>query len=98
MTESGVAYCAIFRVPEAGLTSFRAYEDAVLPFLVDHGGTLERRLRSADGRTEVHVISFRSAAGFASYRADPRRVAHAGLFETSGAAVELLPMVDVDPG
>ncbi|SCL18317.1 Acetyltransferase (GNAT) family protein [Micromonospora rhizosphaerae] len=57
--------------PEAG----RRYEDAVLALLGRHGGRLERRLRTGDGRTEVHVIRFASRAGYDGYLADSERAA-----------------------
>lgn len=87
-------YVAIARIPEDGLEAFLAYESTVLPLLPDHGGTLDRRLRSPDGRTEIHVISFATDTGLASYREDPRRTAAANLLTASGATVELLPVVD----
>lgn len=88
-------YVAIARIPAYGLEAFLAYESAVLPLLPDHGGTLDRRLRSQDGTTEIHVISFATDTGLASYRQDPRRTAAADLLTESGATVELLPMVDL---
>jgi GNAT superfamily N-acetyltransferase len=51
------------------------YEDAVLALMAAHGGRVERRLRTADGRTEVQVLSFADRAGVASFMADPRRAA-----------------------
>ena len=90
MTKGTFLLCATFRIPADGLDSFRAYEVAVLPLLADHGGVLERRLRTADGLTEVHVIRFGSQAGFDAFRADRRRTAHAPLLERSGAAAEIL--------
>ncbi|MFJ8582702.1 hypothetical protein [Micromonospora sp. NPDC093277] len=57
--------------PEAG----RRYEDAVLALLGRHGGRLERRLRTGDGRTEVHVIGFATRAGYDGFMADPDRAA-----------------------
>jgi len=50
------------------------YEDAVLALLGRHGGTLERRMRSLDASTEVHVIRFASEDGLASFLADPQRL------------------------
>jgi hypothetical protein len=91
----GVTLCAILRVPAEGVALFRAYEDAVLPLLSDHGGTLQRRLRSSDGTTEIHVIRFPQPAQLEAYRADSRRAAHADLFARSGATAELL-MVEED--
>lgn len=53
------------------------YEDAVLELLDRHGGTVERRMRSTDdSATEVHVIRFRSRAGYESFLVDPDRLAH----------------------
>ncbi|HLL65384.1 MAG TPA: hypothetical protein VK453_06500 [Micromonosporaceae bacterium] len=53
----------------------RRYEDAVLALLDQHGGRVERRLRSADAATEVHIIRFRSRAGYQSFLVDPVRLA-----------------------
>ncbi|HWE13051.1 MAG TPA: hypothetical protein VG365_06045 [Solirubrobacteraceae bacterium] len=68
----------------------------MLPLLSDHGGRLERRLRSRDGQTEVHLVSFRSAERFTEYREDPRRAEHASWIERSGARVELYELSDVE--
>ncbi len=95
MTEPGITLCAIFRVPAIGVAAFRDYEAAVLPLLADYGGTLQRRLRTADGTAEVHVIWFPSASDLGAYRVDPRRQAHVGLLEASGAAAEMLTVIDV---
>ena len=51
------------------------YEDGVLALLGAHGGTLERRLRTHDGRSEVHIITFAARAGLESFLVDPRRLA-----------------------
>jgi hypothetical protein len=67
----------------------------VLPLLADHGGRLDRRLRSADGTVEVHMIEFASADGLAAYGADPRRAQHADRLAASGAELELLEVKDV---
>ncbi|OKI42345.1 GNAT family N-acetyltransferase [Micromonospora sp. CB01531] len=53
----------------------RRYEDGVLALLGRHGGRLERRLRTGDGRTEVHVIRFAARAGYDGFLADPERAA-----------------------
>jgi hypothetical protein len=92
-----VTIAVIARVPAAGRADFLAYEDAVLPLLERHGGVLERRLRTGDGLTEVHVVSFPSPEAFAAYRGDPDRVAQQHLLERSGAAMELLEVSDVGP-
>jgi hypothetical protein len=97
MPNTGTTLCAIFRIPLAGLDAFQAYEAAVLPLLEEHGGSLQRRLRSAGGLTEIHLIWFPSPEHVAAYRADPRRSAHAHQFEASGAVAEVLTVADVEP-
>jgi uncharacterized protein (DUF1330 family) len=94
MTDAGVTLCAIFRIPAIGVATFQTYERAVLPLLADHGGTLQRRLRTDDGTTEVHVIRFPSASEVEAFRVDPRRQAQEGLFDASGAVAEVLTVVD----
>lgn len=88
-------YAVIARVPVAGVADFLAYEDTVLPLLTRHGGVLERRLRSADGLVEIHLVSFRDHAAFEEFRADPERTAQAHLLERSGASIELLQVSNV---
>lgn len=87
-------YVLVARLREAGVARFADYERAVLPLLAGHGGRLERRLRSPDGRTEVHLVSFPSPERFAAYRDDPRRAEHANLLQESGAAIELFELRD----
>jgi hypothetical protein len=53
--------------------AFQRYEAAVLPMLERHDGRLERRLRTADGQAEVHIVSLGSRAGYDAYIADPKR-------------------------
>ncbi len=77
-------------VPEGGVAAFQAFEDAVLPLLARHGGRLERRLRTDDARTEVHVVSFPDDAGLRAYRADPDRPA-----APDGVVQRLLTVTDV---
>ncbi|MFJ5561118.1 hypothetical protein ACIQCD_27810 [Streptomyces sp. NPDC093250] len=90
-----VTYLMLARLPEGALGDFDAYESAVLPLLAEYGGRLERRLRTLDDRVEAHVITFPDNEHLAAYRADPRRSAAAPLLESSGAAVELLEVRDV---
>ena len=85
----------IARIPAEGVADFRAYEDAVLPLLLEHNGRLERRLRNHDGTVEMHIVSFASEADFQNYRNDPRRTAQASLLKKSSAMMERLAMTDV---
>jgi hypothetical protein len=92
---SEITYALLFRVPVKGVKTFQRYESLVLPLLEDHDGRLERRLRSPDRLTEVHIVSFPTRAAFAAYREDRRRGQHAHLLAESGAAVEVLEVDDV---
>lgn len=83
-------------MPLAGIADFLAYEGHVLPLVAEHGGSLQRRLRSDDGTAECHVLSFPNRAAFERYRADPRRTAAAHLLAASGATAEVFEMTDVE--
>lgn len=80
----------------AAAEPFDAYERQVLPLLGRHGGRLERRLRTADGRTEVHLLSFPSRTGFDAYRADPAREALRPLLAGLDLSQRVLEVHDVD--
>ena len=95
---AGITLAAILRVPPSGIADFQAYEDHVLPLLAEHGGTLERRLRNADGTVEVHILHFIAHEGYDAYRNDPRRRDAAPLMTASGAATEAFEVTDVDMG
>jgi hypothetical protein len=94
MTAPGVVVVLVARVPAGGRASFLEYEAAVVPLLAEHRARLERRLRSEDGRVEVHVVWFPSPVALAAYRADPRRAAARPLLDASGAAVEAIELAD----
>lgn len=91
---SEITYALLFRIPVKRVDTFERYESLVLPLLDDHGGRLERRLRSPDRLTEVHIVSFPSREAFTAYREDPRRGEHSHLLAESGAAVEMLEVDD----
>jgi uncharacterized protein (DUF1330 family) len=91
----GILLALLARIPATGTSAFDAYESQVLALLADHGGTLQRRLRTADGQTEIHVVWFPSDSALAAYREDPRRAALAPLLAASGAVTELFRVVDV---
>ncbi|QGN45584.1 GNAT family N-acetyltransferase [Micromonospora sp. WMMC415] len=72
---AAVRLVALVELPPGAVEEGRAYEDRVLGLLGRHGGRVERRLRTGDGRTEVHVIRFDTRAGYESALADPERLA-----------------------
>jgi uncharacterized protein (DUF1330 family) len=85
---------AIARIPTEGVADYAAYEDRVLALLPAHGAKLERRLRTRDGTTEIHVLRFPSRSALQDYLADPLREQHRALLDASGAATEVLHMLD----
>ena len=82
-------------LPEGGAAACSRYEALVLPLLPRHGGRLERRLRSADGRSEVHVVSFADRAGYQAYLADPERREHRAVLAGAEPQQRLLEVHDV---
>ena len=67
---------AIVEMAPGHAAAGQRYEDAVLGLLNRHGGSVERRMRSTDSTAEVHVIRFRSRAGYESFMVDPDRLGH----------------------
>ena len=82
-------------VEREGVGAFQRYEAAVLPMLARHDGRLERRLRTADGQAEVHIVSFGARAGYDAYIADPERAHHRALLEGVALTQRLLEVTDV---
>jgi len=80
-----------------GVDAFQRYEAAVLPLLGRHDGRLERRLRTADGQAEVHIVSFGSRTAYEAYVADPERAGHRDLLDGLPLTQRLLEVSDVDP-
>jgi hypothetical protein len=74
-----VRLCALLWPHDGKDTELRRYEDAVLPLLTEHGGTLVARetvtRTSPDDPLEIHVLEFRDQAGLDGYLTDPRRLA-----------------------
>jgi hypothetical protein len=65
---------AIVEMAPGSAATGQQYEDTVLGLLDRHGGSVERRFRSVDSATEVHIIRFRSRAGHESFMVDPDRL------------------------
>jgi hypothetical protein len=89
---SEVTLVLVADVPPHAVEAFDEYERHVLPLLAGHGGTLERRLRTADGTAEVHVVSFATRAGYQSYLDDPARAEHRHL--VADVRTRVLEVVD----
>ncbi|MBX7269283.1 GNAT family N-acetyltransferase [Micromonospora sp. Llam7] len=72
---AAVRLVALVELPDGTVDTGQRYEDTVLARLPRHAGRLERRLRTGDGRSEVHVIRFDTRAGYEAFLADPERAA-----------------------
>ena len=70
----------------ADMAAFERYENAVLAVAPHHGGRLELRVRSLDGRTETHLLHFPDADAFEAYRNDSARLALSADWEACGAS------------
>src|SRR4051812_18953657 len=86
---------AIVEMAPGHVTTGQRYEDAVLRLLDRHGGSVERRMRSTDSPTEVHVIRFRSRAGYESFMADPDRLAHRDAIGDAAPTTQVLEVRDL---
>lgn len=80
-----------------GVGAFQRYERAVLRLLERHNGRLERRLRTADERAEVHVVSFETRAAYEAYVADPDRLGHRALLDEGSLTQRVLEVSEVAP-
>ena len=93
-TEQEVLLVALVDL-SADMDAGRRYEDGVLALLGRHGGELERRLRTGDGETEVHVIRFAARAGLDAFLVDPDRVALRAELGDVAPATRVLEVRDV---
>jgi hypothetical protein len=84
-------------IEPAGIEAFRAYEDVVLPLLGRHGGRLERRLRTSDGTSEIHIVFFADESGYEAYLSDPDRVRARGVLGETPLEQRILAVCDVLP-
>lgn len=92
---SRVTIVVVADVPRDGLAAFQEYERKVLALLGEHGGQVERRLRTADELVEVHVVSFGSREGLGSYLNDHRRLVHRELLAGVDLVQRVLEVTDV---
>jgi hypothetical protein len=90
-----LTFAVVARVPAVGIEAFQTYEATVLALLAEHGGEVQRRVRTGDGTVEIHLLSFATAEGFASYGQDPRRIEATEILRLSGALLEVLEVHDV---
>lgn len=73
--DNGVRIVAVVQMSDEDVEGGQRYEDLVLDLLPTEGGRVERRLRSADGRTEFQVLWFPSREAMQKVIAHPDRLA-----------------------
>jgi len=66
-----------------------------LGLLDQHGGSVERRMRSMDSATEVHIIRFGSRAGYESFMADPDRLSYRDRIGDAAPTTRVLEVRDL---
>jgi hypothetical protein len=86
---------AVVEMAPGNAETGRRYEDAVLGLLDRHGGSVARRMRGTDSPTEVHVIRFRSRAGYESFMVDPDRVGHRERIGDAAPSTRVIEVRDV---
>ncbi|MEV4713729.1 GNAT family N-acetyltransferase [Micromonospora sp. NPDC049374] len=94
-TSAAVRLVALVELPDDAVEAGQRYEDTVLALLPRHGGRLERRLRTGDGRSEVHVIRFDTRAGYEAFLADPERTALRGTLGEAAPRARVLEVHEV---
>lgn len=77
------------------IEAFQHHEAAVLPLLQRHDGRLERRRRTTDPRTDVHIVSFGTRSNDEAYLADAERASHRPLLDGRNVTRRLLEVDDV---
>lgn len=80
---------------DANLSVFDDYESRVLALLERHGARIEERLRSADERSEFHLLHFPDPDALEAFRGDPARAALQDQWLRSGARSGLSEVVRI---
>ena len=93
--EGPVRLAAVIELPAEHLESAQRYEDEVLTLLAGYDGELERRLRSTDGRTEVHLLRFPTRAAYESFMHSPERIALRASFGEAAPAGRVLEVDEI---
>jgi hypothetical protein len=93
--ESELLLVAIVEMSSGQEIAGQEYEDAVLALLDRHGGRVERRMRSRDSASEVHIIRFQSRAGYESFMVDPDRLAYRAKIGDAAPTTRVLEVHDL---
>jgi uncharacterized protein (DUF1330 family) len=93
--ETLVTLCVLLWARDGCADALVAYEDRVLPFVVEHGGRVLERARtrvrtSSTEPLEIQLLSFPSEHALDDYMSDARRAALAPEREVAIARTEVL--------
>jgi hypothetical protein len=91
----GLLLVAVVDMAAGQAEAGQRYEDTVLALLDRHGGSVERRMRTADSTAEVHVIRFQARAGYESFMVDPDRLGHRDRLGEAAPNTRVLEVRDV---
>jgi len=80
----------------ADVSLFEQYEKGVIPLLSRYGGTMAFGVRSADGMTEMHLLSFADTSSFENFLADPDRAEWQDKWKLTGARATVTTVTDID--
>ena len=80
---------------QADLAAFERSEAKALDLLPRYGGRLEMRVRTVDGQSETHLLSFPDEAAFEAFRSAPERLALAAEWEACGARSVVQPVARI---
>lgn len=75
---------------------FEAYETEVLALLSQYGATLKVRVRSKDGKREIHILDFPNKESLEAFRGDPIRQRLRPKWTASGATSSSTEVMYVD--
>ncbi|WP_432844128.1 hypothetical protein [Dactylosporangium sp. CA-092794] len=95
MADEELLLVALVDLAAGAIEAGRQYEDEVLALLARHGGTLERRLRSAE--TEVQIIRFASRTGLDSFMSDPDRLTIRARYGDTAPLTRVLEVTEIPP-
>lgn len=80
---------------DADVVLFNEYEEKAIALLPRHGGKLKERLRSVDGRSELHLLDFPNAPALDAFKSDPDRIALQDMWQRCRATSVLKEMIRV---
>ena len=93
--ETDVLLLVTIDLRQADLDAFDRYEANVIGLIQGRLGNIERRVRTLDGQTEVHILSFPDERSFEDFLNDPKRLALAESLGRSLFFIDFLLFINV---